>query len=145
MVRLMPLARTEDTSGTQTAAAPGLPDAVRRLVEGSMQWAGAELVLARAEAAGILRRFAAAAGVAVLAVSLTLVALVILAQAAVAALANVLASPAYAGLAVGLGLILGVVILALLAWRLLSLPAVRPASPVLRWITGASARGKQHL
>ena len=139
----MPPARTDTNSDTRPASEPGLADAVLRLVRRSMQWAEAEFVLARAEAGGILRRFAAAVGVAVLAVCLTLVALVILAQAAVAALSEILAGPAYAGLAVGLALLVTVILLAFFARRLLSAPAAQSASPVLRWMTGATAHGKE--
>ena len=139
----MPPARMDTNSDTRPASEPGLEDAVLRLVRRSMQWAEAEFVLARAEAGGILRRFAAAVGVAMLAVCLTLVALVILAQAAVAALGEILAGPVYAGLAVGLALLVTVILLAFLARRLLSAPAKQSASPVLRWMTGATAHGKE--
>ena len=104
-----------------------------------MQWAEAEFALARAEAGVIVRRSAAA----IAALVVMLVALVILAQAAVAALSRVLGGPAIAGLAVGLGLLIGVLLLALLARYLLSARRAQLASPLLRWFTGAAAQRKQ--
>ena len=101
------------------------------------------MALARAEAGIILRRIAAGIGAAVAAMLVLLVALVILAQAAVAALAHVLAGPAYAGLAVGVGLLICVILLALLARHLFTPRHAPPASPVLRWVTGAAAHGKE--
>lgn len=105
-----------------------------------MQWAEAEFALARAEAGVIVRRSAAAIGAAIAALVVMLVALVILAQAAVAALSRVLGGPAIAGLAVGLGLLIGVL---LLARYLLSARRAQLASPLLRWFTGAAAQRKQ--
>lgn len=139
MARRMPAPRARAHGDRGTAGEPGLPDAIQRLARGGVQWAEAEFALARAEAGVIVRRSAAA----IAALVVMLVALVILAQAAVAALSRVLGGPAIAGLAVGLGLLIGVLLLALLARYLLSARRAQLASPLLRWFTGAAAHRKQ--
>lgn len=143
MARRMPAPRARADGDHGTAGEPGLPDAIQRLARGGVQWAEAEFALARAEAGVIVRRSAAAVGAAIAALVIMLVALVILAQAAVAALSRVLGGPAIAGLAVGLGLLIGVLLLALVARYLLSARRAQLASPLLRWFTGAAAHRKQ--
>lgn len=140
MARRMPAPRARADGDHGTAGEPGLPDAIQRLARGGVQWAEAEFALARAEAGVIVRRSAAAIGAAIAALVVMLVALVILAQAAVAALSRVLGGPAIAGLAVGLGLLIGVL---LLARYLLSARRAQLASPLLRWFTGAAAQRKE--
>ena len=139
MVRRMPRNRT----GTNGAPQSGLPDAFQRLARGGAQWAEAEFSLARAEVGIILRRIATGIGVAVAAIIFMLVSLVILAQTAVAALSHVLPGSVYAGLSVGLGLLICVILLAFVARNLLSARHAPPASPVLRWVVGATAHGDE--
>ena len=135
MVRRMPRNR----SGTNGLPEPGLPDAFRRIAVSSAQWAEAEYALARTETGIMVRRIAAGIGVAIAAMIVVLVSLVILAQAAVTALAHVLSGPAYAGLAVGIGLLFCVILLAFVARNLLSARHAQPSSLLLRWVTGANS------
>lgn len=114
----------------------GLADLVRRLASDGARWADAELALARAEGAAALRTIAAGLVCAAVGVALSITASVILAQAAVAALARIFPGPAYAGLAVGLILL---VIVAILAFAARSLLLRRPpaAGMVFKWLGGA--------
>lgn len=119
---------------------PGLPDLVQRVVNDGALWADAELALARAETAQLLRQIAVGIGVAVVALPVMASALVIWAQAAVVALTPALRGPGSASLAVGFGLSLCAVVLALVARHFLSVDKKQLVSPVLRWLTGGAPR-----
>jgi Putative Actinobacterial Holin-X, holin superfamily III len=134
----MQVPRARADGNGETAREPGLPDAFQRAARDGVRWADAEFALARAEAGLVLRRSAAGLAAGVAAFALLLAALVILSQAAVAALAPLLNGPALAGLAVGLGLLICVILSGLMARHLLSMRNARLASPVLRWFTGAA-------
>lgn len=108
----------------------------RAFADGS-RWADAELKLARAELGDLRRRFFKAAIFAVLAVVAVMCAIIILAQAGVAAAALYLGSEIAGGLAVGLFLLVlaalcGVAVGRMFDWR--------PESLLFRWMTKRTSR-----
>ena len=117
------------------ASKPAFPELIKELAGDGKRWIDAELALAKAEAGLRLRGYAFGLGVAFAGFSILLAAIVILAQACVAALTPYMSGPAVAGLAVGIVLLVIVGVLALVAKHLLvSKPP--PTGLVFRWLAG---------
>lgn len=116
---------------------PAFPELFKELSSDGMRWLDAELALAKAEAGLRLRGYAAGLGVAFASLSILIAAMVVLAQACVAALMPYVSGPAIAGLAVGIILLILVVALALLAKSLL-VNKTRPVGLVFRWLAGSA-------
>jgi len=114
---------------------PAFPELFKELVGDGKRWLDAELALAKAEAGLRLRGYALGLGLAFASLSILIAAMVVLAQACVAALMPYVSGPAVAGLAVGIALIVIVAILALVAKSLL-FNKTRPIGLVFRWLTG---------
>lgn len=118
-----------------SAAKPIFPELVKELADDARLWLDAELALAKAEAGLRLRAYAAGVIVAFLGVSLFIVAMVVLAQVCVSALAPYVSSQAVAGLVVGLILLAVVVVLGFVARHLLL--RKNPSSGLFfRWLAG---------
>ncbi len=115
------------------------PGLVRELASDGALWADAELALARAEAGVLLRRYVAGLAVGSVAFAAMIAALVILAQAGVAALLPYVSGQASANLIVG-GLLLGLVLLLVFAANYLLTRKIRPVSLIFRWLAGTDAR-----
>ncbi len=111
------------------------PELFKELAGDGKRWLDAELALAKAEAGLRMRGYAAGLGVASAGLAVLLAAIVVLAQAGVAALTPYVSGPAVAGLAVGIILLVIVGGLALLAKSLL-VNKKRPMGLVFRWLTG---------
>jgi len=114
---------------------PAFPNLFKELADDGKRWLDAELALAKAEAGLRVRGYAAGLGVAFASFSMLIAALVVLAQACVAALAPYVSSPAVAGMAVGIILLIIVAVLALVAKSLL-VNRPRPIGIVFRWLAG---------
>lgn len=114
---------------------PAFPELFKELAGDGKRWLDAELALAKAEAGLRLRGFAAGLGVAFASLVILIAAIVVLAQAGVAALTPYVSGPAVAGLAVGVILLIVVTALALLAKTLL-INKTRPVGLVFRWLAG---------
>lgn len=114
------------------AAFPGL---FKELADDGKRWLDAELALAKAEAGLRVRGYVAGLGVAFAGLAILIAAIVVLAQAGVAALTPYVSGPAVAGLAVGIALLVIVAVLALVAKSLL-VNKTRPIGLVFRWLTG---------
>ena len=119
---------------------PAFPELFKELVGDGKRWLDAELALAKAEAGLRMRGYVAGLGVAFAGLAVLLAAIVVLAQAGVAALTPYVNGPAVAGLAVGFALLVIVVILALVAKTLL-INKTRPVGLVFRWLTGDESEG----
>ena len=117
---------------------PAFPELFKELSSDGMRWLDAELALAKAEAGLRLRGYAAGLGVAFASLAILIAAMVVLAQAGVAALTPYVSGPAIAGLAVGIILLVIVVALALLTKSLL-INKTRPIGLVFRWLAGDEA------
>jgi hypothetical protein len=139
MVMQMPKAGAEPLH--YPSSKPAFPELFKELANDGKRWLEAELALTKAEAGLRLRGYAAGLAVAVAAFALFIAALVVLAQALVAALLPYVSGPVIAGLAVGLSLLLIVAILALLAKNLL-VSKKRPIGLVFRWLTGTMPEGR---
>jgi Putative Actinobacterial Holin-X, holin superfamily III len=114
---------------------PAFPELFKELAGDGKRWLDAELALAKAEAGLRMRGYVAGLGVAFAGLAVLLGAIVVLAQAGVAALMPYVSGPAVAGLAVGFALLVIVVVLALVAKTLL-INKTRPVGLVFRWLTG---------
>ncbi|MFN0190986.1 MAG: phage holin family protein [Aestuariivirga sp.] len=114
-----------------------LPDMVRQLARDGARWADAEFALTRAETSGLLRRIAGGLAMAFTALAILIVALVIIAQACVAAIAVLAGGEIEAGLIVGFGLLVCVILLCIIARNMVLTPMPRPSSLFLRLLTGA--------
>jgi hypothetical protein len=123
----------------ESASKPAFPKLFQQLAGDGVRWVQAELALARAEAGKLLGRYIAAIVMALASFAILIAALVILAQACVAALSPYLNGPVAAGFAVSLILLAGVVLLGLATRHLMALPA-RPAGLIFRCLTGRDAR-----
>jgi hypothetical protein len=117
------------------AAKPIFPELVKELADDARLWLDAELALAKAEAGLRLRGYAAGLILAFLGVSLFIVAMVVLAQVCVSALAPYVSSQAVAGLVVGLILLAVVVVLGFVA-RHLFLRKNPSSGLFFRWLAG---------
>ena len=114
---------------------PAFPELFKELAGDGKRWLDAELALAKAEAGLRMRGYVAGLGVALTGLAVLLAAIVVLAQAGVAALTPYVSGPAVAGLAVGIALLVIVLVLALVAKTLL-VNKTRPVGLVFRWLTG---------
>ena len=114
---------------------PAFPELFKELAGDGKRWLDAELALAKAEAGLRVRGYVAGLGVAFAGLAVMLAAIVVLAQAGVAALTPYAGGPAVAGLAVGIALLVIVAILAFVAKTLL-VNKTRPVGLVFRWLTG---------
>lgn len=114
---------------------PAFPELFKELAGDGKRWLDAELALAKAEAGLRMRGYAAGLAVAFAGLAFFLAAIVVLAQAGVAALTPYVSGPAVAGLAVGVALLVVVAILALVAKALL-VNKTRPVGLVFRWLIG---------
>jgi len=133
MVMHMPKAGAEPLR--YPSSKPAFPELFKELAGDGKRWLEAELALAKAEAGLRLRGYAAGLAVTFAALAIFIAAMVVLAQACVAALMPYVSGPAIAGLAVGLTLLLIVAVLALLAKSLL-VSKKRPIGMVFRWLAG---------
>lgn len=105
---------------------------VQRAAADGVRWAETELKLARAELGDLRRRCVIAAIFAVLAIATVLCALIILAQAGVAAAALYLGSEIGGGLAVGALLLVLTAVCAIIMSRMFNW---NPESLLFRWMT----------
>jgi hypothetical protein len=133
MVMQMPKAGAEPLH--YPSSKPAFPELFKELASDGKRWLEAELALTKAEAGLRLRGYAAGLAVAFVGLAVFIAAIVVLAQACVAALLPYVSGSVIAGLAVGLGLLLIVAILALLAKNLL-VSKKRPIGMVFRWLAG---------
>jgi hypothetical protein len=131
----MPMPRASAEPLHYPSSKPAFPELFKELAGDGKRWLDAELALAKAEAGLRVRGYAAGLGVAFAGLAVLLAAIVVLAQACVTALTPYVGSPAVAGLAVGIALLLIVVVLALVAKTLL-VNKTRPVGLVFRWLTG---------
>jgi hypothetical protein len=133
MAMRMPKAGTEPLH--YPSSKPAFPELFNELAGDGKRWLEAELALAKAEAGLRLRGYATGLAVGFAAIAVFIAAIVVLAQACVAALMPYVSGPAIAGLAVSLGLLLIVAVMALLAKSLL-VSKQRPLGMVFRWLSG---------
>jgi hypothetical protein len=120
------------------ASKPAFPELFKELAGDGKRWIDAELALAKAEAGLRLRGYAIGVGVAFAGFLILIAAIVVLAQASVAALTPYVSGPAVAGLIVGIALLVIVGVLALVAKSLL-VNKKRPVGLVFRWLAGDEA------
>jgi len=119
------------------------PELVKELADDVRHWLDAEFALAKAEAGLRLRSYAAGLIIALVGVLLFIVAMMVLAQAGVSALAPYVSSEAVAGLIVGTGLLAVVLVFALIA-RYLLLRKTPSSGLIFRWLSGnASESGSK--
>lgn len=123
------------------ASKPAFSELFRELAGDGARWADAELALAKAEAGVLLRGYAAGLVVVLLSFAALIAAIVILAQASVIALMPYVNDQALAGVAVGLILLGGVVLLALTARHLLT-RKTQPMGLIFRWLAGDARERK---
>ena len=133
MAALTPMPSQPTDQDTDDAPQQDLAGLLRKLADDGVRWASSELALARAEGGGFLRRCLIAIALVFASFAVLLAAIVILAEALVAALATYMNGEGYAGLAVGLAMIVLVVIMGLIA-RNLVLHGRRPKSLPFRWL-----------
>jgi len=114
---------------------PAFPELFKELAGDGKRWLDAELALAKAEAGLRVRGYAAGLGVAVAGLSILIAAIVVLAQAGVAALTPYVGGAAVAGLSVGIALLVVVMVLALVAKSLL-VSKTKAVGLVFRWLAG---------
>ncbi len=118
------------------AEAPqGLPSLFKQLGTDGLGVAEAELALARAEAAIVLRGFMIGVAIGVAGFAMTITAMLVLAQAAVAALTPHVTDPAFAYLSVGLVLVALAIVLLLISSNQLT-RRHRPVGIVFKWLLG---------
>jgi hypothetical protein len=129
----MPRASTEQLHYPASKAV--FPELVKELADDARLWLDAEFALAKAEAGLRLRGYAAGLIMALLGVSLFIVAMVVLAQACVSALTPYVSSQAVAGVIVGVGLVVIVLVLALVSRHLL-LRKTPSSGLIFRWFSG---------
>ena len=111
------------------------PELFKELADDVRHWLDAEFALAKAEAGIRLRSYATGLIMALVGVSLFIVAMVVLAQAGVSALVPYVGSQAVAGTIVGVGLLVVVLVLALIARHLL-LRKTPSSGLIFRWLSG---------
>lgn len=116
---------------------PAFPELFKELAGDGKRWLDAELALAKAEAGLRLRGYATGLGVAFASLAILIAAMVVLAQAGVAALTPYVSGPVIAGLAVGIILLVIVVALALLAKSLL-VNKTKPIGLIFNWLAGSA-------
>lgn len=131
--------RDSDEQLAYPAAKATLPRLFKELASDGALWADAELALARAEAGVLLRRYVAGLAVGSVAFAAMIAAMVIMAQAGVAALLPYVNSQASANLIVGV-VLLGLVLLLAFAANYLLTRKIRPVSLILRWLAGTDAQ-----
>jgi len=131
----MPRSGAEPLHYSDPGSKPAFPELVKDLAGDGKRWFDAELALAKAEAGLRLRGYAAGLGVVFASIVILVAAIVVLAQAAVAALIPHMSSPAVAGVVVGLVLLLVVAGLAFTARHLL-VSKTPPTGLIFRWLTG---------
>ncbi len=117
---------------------PGLPQLFKQLAGDGARVAEAELALARAEAAVVMRGYIIGIAVGTLCLAMTITTLVILAQAGAIAAVPYVASPAYAYLTIGLFLTAATLTLAFIAGNMLSRKH-RPIGLIFKWLAGEAA------
>ena len=120
------------------ASKPVFPELVKELADDVRLWLDAEFALAKAEAGLRLRGYAAGLIMALLGVSLFIVAMVVLALACVSALTPFVSGQAVAGVIVSVGLLAVVLVLALIARHLL-LRKTPSSGLIFRWLSGDAA------
>jgi hypothetical protein len=123
------------------ASKPAFPHLFKELADDGKRWLDAELALAKAEAGLRLRDYALGVGVALVSLVILIAAMVVLAQAGVAALTPYLSGPAVAGVIVGIVLFGIVVILALVAKYLL-VSKTPPTGLIFRWLAGKAPESR---
>lgn len=125
-----------------SASKPAFPDLARELAVDGLRWAGAEMVLARAEAGLLLRGYIIGLAAALIGLAALTAALVILAQSGMIALTPYLRSESLAGLVISLVLLALVIALAILARHFLIQKA--PATGLIfQWLTGTAPQKGQ--
>jgi uncharacterized YccA/Bax inhibitor family protein len=112
-----------------------LPNLFKQLGTDGLGVAEAELALARAELAGVLRGYVTGIILGVAGFAMTLTAMLVLAQAGAVALTPYVANPAIAYLGVGLVLAALAIVLALFASNWLT-RRHRPIGLVFKWLLG---------
>ena len=115
----------------------GLPMLFKQLAGDGARVAEAELALARAEVAAIIRGYAVGITVGILGMTMAVTTLVVLSQAGAIALMPYVTNPAYAYLSVGLFLAGLTIALALIAGSIIS-QKHQPVGVILKWLTGES-------
>jgi anti-sigma factor RsiW len=112
-----------------------LPQLIRKLADEGAHMAEAELALARAEAAAIIRGYVTGIAVGGLCLATAITTLTILAQASVIALTPYVANPVYAYFTVGLLLAAITIGLAVVAANMASRKH-RPIGLIFKWLSG---------
>ncbi len=131
----MPRSSTESLHYSDPGSKPAFPELFKDLAGDGKRWFEAELALAKAEAGLRLRGYALGLGVIFASIVVLIAAVVILAQAGVAALIPYVSSPPVAGAVVGLVLLAVVAGLAFTA-RYLLISKTPPTGLIFRWLTG---------
>ena len=134
--------RVAEKRPRESASKPAFPKLFEQLAGDGVGWINAELALARAEAGKFVGGYIAAIAMALACFAILIAALVVLAQASVAALSPYLNGPVAAGFAVSLMLLAGVLVLGLAARHMLMRPT-RPAGLIFRCLTGRDARERK--
>ncbi|MGB8314382.1 MAG: phage holin family protein [Aestuariivirga sp.] len=124
----------------EPASRLAFPEFLTELGSSGVRWAEAEVALARAEAGVMFRSYLTGLLVALLGIATFIVALVILAQTCVAALAPYMGSQILAGLTIGLILLVIFGALLMLARYFLT-RKTPPTGLIFHWLSG-TARGK---
>lgn len=130
--------KVADKGFRESASKTAFPKLFQQLAGDGVGWINAELALARAEAGKVLGRYIAAIAMAFACIAILMAALVVLAQASVAALSPYLNGPVAAGFAVSLILFAGVALLGLAARHMVMRP-IRPAGLIFRCLMGREA------
>jgi Putative Actinobacterial Holin-X, holin superfamily III len=112
-----------------------LPQLIRRLADEGAHVAEAELALARAEAAVVIRGYVTGIAVGGFSLAMAVTTLTILAQAGVIALMPYVANPVFAYFAVGLLLAAMTIGLAVVAGNMISRKH-RPIGLIFKWLAG---------
>lgn len=115
-----------------------LPMLFKQLAGDGARMAEAELALARAEIAAIVRGYLIGIAVGILCMATAITTAIILAQAGVVALTPFVTNPVFAYLGVGVFLAMTTVTLAFVAGSTLSRKH-RPIGVILKWLTGEGA------
>lgn len=118
-----------------SASKPAVAELFKDLAGDGVRWADAEIALAKAEAGILLRGYVTGLVVAIVCLSIMIVALVILAQAGAMALMPYFNSELVANATVGLVLMGVVVVLAFTACHLLA-RKTPPTGLIFRWLAG---------
>jgi ABC-type Na+ efflux pump permease subunit len=131
--------RDSDEQVEYPALKATLPGLFKELASDGALWADAELALARAEAGVLLRRYAMVLALGCVAFAAMIAAILILAQAGVAALLPYVNGQASANLIVGV-VLLGFVLLMAFAANYLLARKIHPVSRIFRWLAGTNAQ-----